>query len=593
MTRPSFNPCELRRRAEDHLRDTPCNGLAAISNSDPMRLVHELQVHQVELEMQNRALIEAQAEIARNLAQLTELYDLAPIAYFTLDRTGRITKSNAMARRLLGSPLIALDRCHLSRFMARDSRHAYKEFIDRIFRHGRLESCNFTLASLTDLPPVYIFVEGIASEDRQECRLVVTDLSRQHASEEALALQILRSEELAAAKAAAEAANRAKATFLANMSHEIRTPMSAILGMAHLLRRSGLNSDQAVQLDKISIATRHLLGIINDILDLSKIDSEQLTLEQTPFMLDSMLAEVSSLVIDKMKDKNLDFQMALAPALRQCQLIGDPLHLKQILLNLLSNAIKFTERGQVALSVNLDAGNDQEMLLSFAVQDSGCGIPADALKRIFAPFEQVDSSTTRQYGGTGLGLSISRRLVELMKGELAVSSTVGIGSTFSFTIRLPRHIDSSAPAATLAKVAYPDAEVLLKTQHRNQRILLVEDDQVIQEVMLELLQNEIGMQVDVAENGAEAVDMCSKSDYDLILMDLQMPVMGGLAATRAIRQLAKHEKTPILAMTASAFDDDNERCHDAGMDDFLAKPVEPDSLFAMLAKWLASTPPIN
>ena len=590
---PSFNPRELRRRAEDRLFDYQGNGLAAISYADQMRLGHELQVHQIELEMQNQALIDAQSEITRNLAQLTELYDLAPIAYFTLDRTGRITKSNAMARKLLGSPLLPLDHCHLSRFVARSSRVAHKEFIDRVFLHGRLESGYLTLERLTDSAAIYVFIEGIANESRQECRLVVTDLSRQHASEEALALQIMRSEELAAAKDAAEAANRAKATFVANMSHEIRTPISAILGLAHLLQRSGLNAEQDVQLDKISIATRHLLGIINDILDLSKIDAEQLTLERAPFMLDSLMAEVSSLVVDKMNEKNIDFRMEVAPVLHQCQFIGDSLHLKQILLNLLSNAVKFTERGQITLRVNGDAGNDEGMLLSFAVQDSGCGIPAEALKRIFAPFEQVDASTTRQYGGTGLGLSISRRLVELMKGELGVSSTLGSGSTFSFSIRLPRHIESSSPADSSAKLALPDAVIFLKSQHRNKHILLVEDDQIIQEVMLELLQIEISMHVDVAENGAQAIEMATRNDYHLILMDLQMPVMGGLAATRAIRQLAKHGKTPILAMTASAFDDDNQRCREAGMDDFIAKPVEPERLFAMLAKWLETTQPIS
>lgn len=367
--------------------------------------------------------------------------------------------------------------------------------------------------------------------------------------------------------------------------------MSAILGMAHLMQRSGLNASQEAQLEKINIAAKHLLGIINDILDLSKIDAGQLTLEQTPFMLEAMLSEVSSLVIDRVKAKNLAFRMDMAPVLLERQLIGDPLHLKQILLNLLSNAVKFTEQGQIELRANLDADNGQEMLIRFTVQDSGCGIPADALTRIFKPFEQADTSTTRQYGGSGLGLSISRQLVHLMQGELEVSSTPGVGSTFSFTIRLQHNTESSLPHYVDPVPAQTDAENILKTRHRNKRILLAEDDKIIQEVALEILHEEIGLQVDVADNGALAVDMAAANDYDLILMDMQMPVMDGLAATRAIRQQPKYRKTPILAMTANAFDDDNQRCQEAGMDDFISKPVAPEKLFAILAKWLEATSP--
>ena len=593
MTRSSSTCSDLRRRAEDQLNSIPKVTETVMSHGEQTRLLHELQVHQLELEMQNQALVEAQSEISRNLAQLTDLYDLAPIAYFTLDRNGCITKSNAMARKLLGNPLLVLDRYHLSRFVAADALHAYKEFIEQIFSQGRLESCNLVLTGWTGPPPVYVLVKGIADENRQECRLVVTDLSRQHAADEALTSLGIRSEELAAAKTAAEMANRAKATFLANMSHEIRTPMSAIMGMVHLMRRSGLNAAQEVRLGKIDIAAKHLLGIINDILDLSKIDAEQLTLEQTPFMLDILLVEVSSLVVDRIAAKNLDFRMNMAPVLLEHPLIGDPLHLKQILLNLLSNAVKFTEYGLIELRAELDAENGQEVLLRFVVQDSGCGIPADALARIFTPFEQVDTSTTRKYGGTGLGLSISRRLVQLMHGELEVSSTQGSGSIFSFTIPLQRNIANPLGQQLKPEYAPTDAENILKTRCRNKRILLVEDDEIIQEVVLEILQTEIGLQVDVAGNGALAVDIAALNGYDLILMDMQMPVMDGLTATRAIRQLAKHRSTPILAMTANAFDDDNQRCREAGMNDFISKPVAPERLFAILVKWLAATPPVN
>ena len=591
MTRPpSISKAELRRHAEDQLSSAAAGKASAVPDGDPMRLLHELQVHQVELEMQNQMLIEAQAEISRNLEQLTELYDLAPIAYFTLDRNGRITKSNALARKLLGSPLLALDYCHLSRFIGLDKLHDYKTFLERIFSSGRLETCHLTLGGVAGLPPVYAFMEGIADEDRQECRLVVTDLTRQRASDEALASLSMRTEELAAAKNAAEAANRAKATFLANMSHEIRTPMSAILGMVHLMRSSGLNTSQAGLLDKMDTAARHLLGIINDVLDLSKIDAEQLTLEEVPFMLDALMADVGTLIAERIHAKNLGFRMNVAPSLRERQMIGDPLHLKQILLNLLSNAVKFTERGEIELSADLEAENDQELTLRFAVRDSGCGIPTEALDRIFMPFEQVDASTTRQYGGTGLGLSISKRLVRLMHGDLGVSSSPGSGSTFFFTIRLRPGNKGVAPDYLTNKISSPDAQELLKTKHRNKRILLVEDDPIIQEVMLAILCEALGLQVDVASDGAQATDLASMQAYNLILMDMQMPVMDGLTATQVIRRLPQHRKTPILAMTANAFVEDRHRCLDAGMNDFMAKPVDPDELFGKLLKWLDTVP---
>jgi CheY-like chemotaxis protein len=227
------------------------------------------------------------------------------------------------------------------------------------------------------------------------------------------------------------------------------------------------------------------------------------------------------------------------------------------------------------------------------VQDTGCGIPATALERIFSPFEQADCSTTRQYGGTGLGLTISKRLVQLMGGEITVRSTLGSGSTFTFTVRLKEGGCGVVSGDGDLLPAHSDAEKLLRDRHRDKHILLVEDDEINQEVALAILCEELGLNVDVAEDGAQAIALAANRSYDLVLMDMQMPVMDGLTATRAIRQLADYRKTPILAMTANAFADDHQRCTEAGMSDFISKPVAPEALFAILARWLEAAPASN
>jgi signal transduction histidine kinase/ActR/RegA family two-component response regulator len=578
---------ELRRRAEEQLGNATNGEGLGISGENTQRLIHELQVHQVELEMQNQALREAHVQISRNLDQLTELYDLAPIAYLTLDRNGCITKSNEMAKKLFGCSFPASDQCHLSRFVRLDTLATYQQFIARIFATGRQDSCNLTLKTAEDSPPVYVFMEGVAEKNGHECRLVVTDLTRLHATEAALVAQEARSQELAIAKEAAEAANRSKATFLANMSHEIRTPMSAIIGMVHLIQKTDLSTEQQTQLAKIGTAARNLLGILNDILDLSKVDANQLSIEQAPFGLNDMLNELTTLVEDKVAAKQLTLNVDLPPALNGQRVIGDPLRLKQVLLNLLSNAVKFTAQGEIGLSIGITTETTDDFRLSFAVSDTGCGIPPEARERVFSAFEQADTSTTRQYGGTGLGLSISKRLVQLMGGDISLTSTLGSGSTFSFTISLKKAVAELIPPPGQA----PGAQNIIKTRHHAKRILLVEDDEIIQEVTLAILHEETGVKIDLATDGAQAVAIAAKAAYDLILMDVQMPNMDGLTATRAIRSLARHEKTPILAMTANAFADDHQRCLDAGMNDFISKPVVPEELIEMLAKYLDAASP--
>ena len=392
-----------------------------------------------------------------------------------------------------------------------------------------------------------------------------------------------RTRQLAQAKELAEEATRAKSAFLANMSHEIRTPLNGVLGMAALLRRSGLKGEQAGFLDKIDASGKHLLAVINDILDLSKIEAGRLELEETDFVLSDVLHSVDALVSTEAETKGLRFITQCA-ALPQ-HFRGDPTRLAQALVNYLNNAIKFTERGTISLSGTVLADSETECRLRFAVKDTGIGMTDEQKSHLFNIFEQADNSTTRKYGGTGLGLVITRRIAELMGGEVGVESTPGQGTTFWLTVRLrKRAVAEVAPAPQVPQ----NAETVLRARHRGKRLLLAEDDPINQEIAAMLL-TDIGFGFDIANDGVQAVELARQNHYDLILMDMQMPNMDGLQAARAIHQTASHTTTPIVAMTANAFVEDRERCLAAGMTDFIAKPFYPEEFFAILLSRLAKS----
>ena len=432
--------------------------------------------------------------------------------------------------------------------------------------------------ALTTLLQLYAL---IVSADRY--RTNIADSQRLRFENEALVGDLTESREAAlAAQREADSASRAKSEFLANMSHEIRTPMNAILGLTQLALE-GTPDQQREHLRKINDSAEILLNILNDLLDFSKIEAGKVTLESVGFDLYEVMGRLNSIFGAQAREKGLEFSVDIAPATPR-HLQGDPLRLGQVLMNLANNAIKFTERGGVTVSVAPIEERDETIILRYAVEDTGIGLKPEQRGRLFRAFSQADSSTTRKFGGTGLGLAISKRLVELMGGDIAVESEYGQGSVFRFTATFGRGKDiaSLGPSAKGSRHAISQADL---DRVKGARILVAEDNAINQHIIRELLKK-ANLDIAMADNGQAAVEIARRQAFDLVLMDVQMPVMDGLRATRELREIPQFADTPIIALTANVFQTDIEQCLAAGMDDHIGKPVRLGDLIAKLAQWL-------
>ena len=533
-------------------------------------MIHELRVYQIELEMQNEELRQTHLNLELMKERYFNLYEYAPIGYFTMLKNGTIKGTNSTAIKLWERERQEIIGNNLTAYIFKEDQDIFYLFRKKLFEELEPQHCELRM-SKKDNTVFWVQLTATTVEDltgTSACWVMISDISDRKAAEI----------ELMKAKEKAEVANVAKSRFLANMSHEIRTPMNGVNGSLQLLKMTSLSAEQMEYVDIAQNSAKALLVVLNDILEYSKIEAGKMKLEKLQFGLRKIIKDVVNMYRLETTRKGIALETYISDEIADIY-FGDSMRLRQIFSNLVGNAVKFTSEGTIRIEIEKIADIRVGVIkLEVAVKDTGIGISNEDRELLFHRFSQVDDSNTRRYGGTGLGLAIAKSLVEMMDGEIWMTSVVGQGSSFHFTCVLECGFSQD--------VIMEDARLDGQGETRELNILLAEDD-LISRIVVEKAAGIKGWKVIEARNGEDAVELFKKMEFDVVLMDVKMPIMDGYLATQVIRdwETKENTRTPIIAITANALLGDSEKCMLAGMDDFLMKPLELSSFYKTVQKW--------
>lgn len=562
----------LRQRAEEHLKKRKAKHSLSFSEADMLKLIHELEVHQIELEMQNEELVIAKEKAELAEEKYTELYDFAPSGYLSLTKDGHIKELNFAAAKILGKSRSVLIKSQFSKYLSENTDSHFKHFFHNIFESKIKQSCEVKITTDDNLP-IDANIEGIISQNDEFCILTLIDITKRKQTEK----------ELLKAKQDAEESDRLKSAFLANMSHEIRTPMNGILGFAELLKEPELSGEkQQAYISIIEQSGTRMLNIINDIIDISKIEAGLMNLKISDTNINDNIEYLYTFFKPEVEGKGMTLQFKAPLSAQEATIATDREKAYAILTNLVKNAIKYSNEGTIELGYELFAGAAPALplsgkaMLQFYVKDTGLGIPKEKHKAIFERFIQADNSNTKTYQGAGLGLAITKAYVEMLGGKIWVESEEGIGSTFYFT--LPYQ-----PVAIKTGINEKSGNANNTDEVRKLKVLIAEDDK-ISEMLLENTVKAFSNDILKVRNGIEALEACRRHpEIDLVLMDIQMPEMTGYEATQKIREF--NNDVVIIAQTANALSADRDKAIEAGCNDYISKPIKKMELLALVKKY--------